>query len=167
MNGIPAKVLLVLAMGLALASPLLAQSADRFPRPEFANGYKEPSVTQPTPRSVIMEWVDVGVLILALSAAAYYSLKRVSRKAIFILSVAAVLYFGFYREGCVCPIGSIQNVAQGIGGSSYGFSEKLLNRVYCELHCSLISPVGPLRCLAKINRPCPAMPSSSAFSRVW
>jgi NosR/NirI family nitrous oxide reductase transcriptional regulator len=123
MNGIPAKALLVLAMGLALTSPLLAQSADRFPRPEFANGYKEPSVTQPTPRSVVMEWVDVGVLILALSAAAYYSLKRVSRKAIFILSVAAVLYFGFYREGCVCPIGSIQNVAQGIGASAYGYGQ--------------------------------------------
>jgi hypothetical protein len=70
-----------------------------------------------------MEWVDVGILILALSAAAYYSLKRVSRKAIFILSVAAVLYFGFYREGCVCPIGSIQNVAQGIGASAYGYGQ--------------------------------------------
>jgi ferredoxin len=67
-----------------------------------------------------MEWFDVVVLIAALSAAAYFSLKRVSRKAIFILSVAAVLYFGFYREGCVCPIGAIQNVAQGIGGSAYG-----------------------------------------------
>ena len=123
MNRIFAKALLVLAMGLALASPLLAQSADRFPRPEFANGYKEPSVTQPMPRSVIMEWIDVGILVLALSAAAYFSLKRVSRKAIFILSVAAVLYFGFYREGCVCPIGSIQNVAQGVGASAYGFGQ--------------------------------------------
>ena len=121
MKAISAKAMLVLAIGLVLVSPLLAQSADRFPRPEFASGYKEPSVTQPTPRSVIMEWVDVGILILALSAAAYYSLKRVSRKAIFILSVAAVLYFGFYREGCVCPIGSIQNVAQGIGASAYGY----------------------------------------------
>jgi polyferredoxin len=123
MKGIPAKAVLVLAMALALVTPALSQSADRFPRPEFSNGYKEPSVTQPTPRSVIMEWVDVGVLILALSAAAYYSLKQVSRKAIFILSVAAVLYFGFYREGCVCPIGSIQNVAQGIGGSAYGYGQ--------------------------------------------
>ena len=70
MKGISVKAMLVLAMVLALVSPLLAQSADRFPRPEFASGYKEPSVTQPTPRSVIMEWVDVGILILALSAAA-------------------------------------------------------------------------------------------------
>jgi len=123
MRGVPVKALLTLAVLLAFASPLLAQSADRFPRPEFSNGHKEPS-NQPLPwqlpRAVGMEWFDVFVLIAALSAAAYFSLKRVSRKAIFILSVGAVLYFGFYREGCVCPIGAIQNVAQGIGGSAYG-----------------------------------------------
>jgi NosR/NirI family nitrous oxide reductase transcriptional regulator len=119
MKGFPVKALLTLAMLFVLVSPALSQSTDKFPRPEFANGYKEPSITQPTPRSVIMEWVDVGVLILALAAAAFYSLKQVSRKAIFILSVAAVLYFGFYREGCVCPIGAIQNVAQGLSGGTY------------------------------------------------
>jgi ferredoxin len=127
MNGMASRMLLAGAMVLYFASPLLAQSADRFPRPEFQSNYKEPDnkpLQKQLPRSVIMEWVDVGVLLLALSAAAYYSLKRVSRKAIFILSVGAVLYFGFYREGCVCPIGSIQNVAQGIGGSSYGFSQQ-------------------------------------------
>jgi ferredoxin len=120
MKGIPVKAMLGLVLLLAFAGPVLAQSADRFPRPEFAKGYQEPSMrNQPLPRSVIMEWVDVGVLVLALSAATYYSLKRVSRKAIFILSVGSVLYFGFYREGCVCPIGSIQNVALGLAGTGY------------------------------------------------
>jgi len=120
MKGLPVKAMLALVLLLVLVGPVFAQSADRFPRPEFAKGYKEPSMGgQPPPRSVIMEWVDVGVLILALSAATYYSLKRVSRKAIFILSVGSVLYFGFYREGCVCPIGSIQNVALGLAGTGY------------------------------------------------
>ena len=27
-----------------------------------------------------------------------------------VLTVACLAYFGFYREGCICPIGSIQNV---------------------------------------------------------
>lgn len=117
MKRFPVKAAWTLLALLALSSPLLAQSADKFPRPEFTNGYKEPSITRPLPRSVIMEWVDVGVLILALAAAAYYSLKQVSRKAIFVLSVGSVLYFGFYREGCVCPIGAIQNVAQGLSGN--------------------------------------------------
>jgi len=120
MKGIPVKAMLALVLLLAFAGPVLAQSADLFPRPEFAKGYQEPSMrNQPLPRSAIMEWVDVGVLVLALSAATYYSLKRVSRKAIFILSVGSVLYFGFYREGCVCPIGYIQNVALGLAGTGY------------------------------------------------
>lgn len=120
MKGFSAKGMLGLLLLLILAGPAFAQSADRFPRPEFAKGYQEPSMKgQPGPRSVILEWVDVGVLVLALSAATYYSLKRVSRKAIFLLSVGSVLYFGFYREGCVCPIGSIQNVAQGLAGTGY------------------------------------------------
>jgi len=120
MKGIPVKAMLALVLLLAFAGPVLAQSADRFPRPEFTKGYQEPSMrNQPGPRSAIMEWVDVGILVLALSAATYYSLKRVSRKAIFILSVGSVLYFGFYREGCVCPIGSIQNVALGLAGTGY------------------------------------------------
>ena len=28
-------------------------------------------------------------------------------------------YFGFYREGCVCPIGSIQNVAVALTDPQY------------------------------------------------
>src|SRR5262245_2961494 len=125
MNSVAAKLVLSGALLLSFASPLLAQSADRFPRPEFQSSYQEPSNTkdQKKPRTVVMELINVAVLLAALSAATYYSLKRVSRKAIFILSVGSVLYFGFYREGCVCPIGSIQNVAQGIGGSAYGFSQ--------------------------------------------
>ncbi|HLY07988.1 MAG TPA: 4Fe-4S binding protein [Planctomycetota bacterium] len=114
------QALLMGLMLLAFAGPALAQSADRFPRPEFTTGYQEPSMKgQPGPRSYLLEWMDVVVLVLALSAATYYSLKRVSRKAIFVLSVGSVLYFGFYREGCVCPIGSIQNVVLGLAGTGY------------------------------------------------
>ena len=111
------RVLGAAAFLLLPLTPAFAQSADRFPRPEFQKAYKEPKLQKPQPRSAFMEYFDVVVLVAMLSAATYYSLKVVSRKAIFILSVVAVLYFGFYREGCVCPIGSIQNVAQGLGST--------------------------------------------------
>ena len=115
------KTLLFAGLGwVLLALPALGQSHDRFPRPDFESGYTRPQINQPTPRSVVMEYVDVVILILMLSAAAYFSLKHVSRKAIFLLTVVAVAYFGFYREGCVCPIGSIQNVAMGLGGLTLG-----------------------------------------------
>ena len=35
------------------------------------------------------------------------------------LSLFSLLYFGFYREGCVCAIGSVQNVALALFDSSY------------------------------------------------
>jgi len=37
-------------------------------------------------------------------------LARRSRKWLVALSIGSLAYFGFYREGCICPIGSIQNV---------------------------------------------------------
>jgi len=117
MRGVSIKA--TVAFLALLALPAFGQSADRFPRPEWQKKYEEPNVQHPSPRSVIMEWVDVGVLLLMLSLASYYSLKKVSRKAIFTLSVVAVSYFGFYREGCVCPIGSIQNVALGMSSNGY------------------------------------------------
>ncbi|HEX7900795.1 MAG TPA: 4Fe-4S binding protein [Planctomycetota bacterium] len=131
-------------------TPAFAQSADRFPRPEFQKAYKEPKLQKPAPRSVFMEYFDVVVLVGMLGAATYYSLKVVSRKAIFILSVVAVLYFGFYREGCVCPIGSIQNVAQGLGSTGYAVPGMVMllfllplifslfvGRVFCASVCPL------------------------------
>jgi hypothetical protein len=34
-------------------------------------------------------------------------------------SIGSVAYFGFYREGCVCPIGSIQNVTVALTDPGY------------------------------------------------
>jgi polyferredoxin len=35
------------------------------------------------------------------------------------LSIGSLGYFGFYREGCICPIGSLQNVAVAIADPRY------------------------------------------------
>jgi polyferredoxin len=35
------------------------------------------------------------------------------------LAIGSVAYFGFYREGCICPIGSIQNVAVALTDPRY------------------------------------------------
>ena len=40
--------------------------------------------------------------------------KPRSRKGLVALSVFSLLYFGFWRKGCVCAIGSLQNVALGL-----------------------------------------------------
>lgn len=96
---------------------LIAQ--DRFPRPEFETGYQYPEHQLPLQRAVWLEYVDVAVLIAALSVAAWLALKKRSRNGLVWLAVFSLAYFGFYREGCICSIGSIQNVALALFSSSY------------------------------------------------
>jgi len=91
----------------------------RFPAPEFASGYDFPDTTVPPPTSVVQQWVDVVVLVGALSLAAWLAVKRRSRKGLFWLMVFCLGYFGFYKEGCVCPIGSIQNVSLSLFHTHY------------------------------------------------
>ncbi len=94
----------------------------RFPKPEFETGYVQPSPTAPEPRSVTMEYTDILVLLGFLSLASWLAIKRRSRRGILWLSVFALIYFGFYRNGCICSIGAIQNVALSIFDPTYAIS---------------------------------------------
>ncbi len=99
--------------------PLWAQAQQRFPKPEFETGYVQPPTTTPDPRALFLEYLDVFVLIAALAIVSWLALKKRSRSGIFWMSVFSLLYFGFYREGCICSIGAIQNVALAIADPTY------------------------------------------------
>jgi len=92
---------------------------DRFPRPEFETDYQLPGFTIPQPRSGFYEYLDVAVLAACLAVATYLALKRRSRAGIFMLMLFSLFYFGFWRKGCVCPIGAIQNIALVFFDRSY------------------------------------------------
>lgn len=93
--------------------------AQRFPKPEFESGYIQESVQTPVPRSDFMEYFDVFVLIVAMSVITWLVLKKRSRRGVFWVSVFSILYFGFYREGCVCSVGSVQNIALALFNPGY------------------------------------------------
>jgi NAD-dependent dihydropyrimidine dehydrogenase PreA subunit len=93
--------------------------AERFPPPDFESGHEMPSPTTPHARQDIYEYIDVMVLSAALGLASYLVLKKRSRRAIFALMVFSLLYFGFWREGCVCPIGATQNIVLSIFDAEY------------------------------------------------
>ena len=65
--------------------------AERFPPPDFEeSGHKLPStdyITNITSRHLIYEYLDVVVLVAALSLASYLVLKKRSRRSVFILMV--------------------------------------------------------------------------------
>lgn len=91
-----------------------AVAADRFPPPDLGPNYVTPQSVQGAPRADWLIWLDAGMLVAALVAASLIVYRRRSRRALVWLSVFSLAYFGFYRKGCICPIGSIQNVAQGL-----------------------------------------------------
>ena len=92
---------------------------DRFPRPEFEVEYQLPETTTPDPRAGIMEIVDISLLVIALSLASYFALKQRSRRSLLILMLASLVYFGFIRKGCICAVGSLQNVVLAFADPTY------------------------------------------------
>lgn len=108
---------ILLFIMLAWHAVLFAQ--DRFPRPEFESGYEYPEHQLPKQRALAWEYIDVAVLVAALSLASWLALKKRSRQGLVWLSVFSLAYFGFFREGCICSIGAVQNVALALFNNDY------------------------------------------------
>jgi NosR/NirI family transcriptional regulator, nitrous oxide reductase regulator len=108
---------IVLLLMLVWHSILYAQ--DRFPRPEFESGYVYPTNQLPLQRAQWLEYFDVGVLIAALTLSAWLALKKRSRTGLVWVAVFSLAYFGFYREGCICAVGSVQNVTMALFNKEY------------------------------------------------
>jgi NosR/NirI family transcriptional regulator, nitrous oxide reductase regulator len=85
----------------------------------IGGGYKTPSAQKPLPRQYWLQVLDVILLAAAMGISVWLVLKRRSRRWLLALSIASLAYFGFYREGCICPIGSIQNVAVALTDPKY------------------------------------------------
>lgn len=140
---------ILVPLSALLVAPAAADEM-RFPKPEFQSGYDFPRTTTPVPTSEWQQWIDVGVLFAALSLASWLAVKKRSRKGLFALMLFSLAYFGFYKQGCVCPIGAIQNVALGLAEPGYAIPLTVLiffllplvfalflGRVFCSSVCAL------------------------------
>ncbi|MDO8542855.1 MAG: 4Fe-4S binding protein [Opitutaceae bacterium] len=149
----------LLALLFAFVSPLPA-AEQRFPPPEFETGHKLPITTTPGPRALAREFLDAGVLLAALGIATWLVYRRRSRRGLMALSIASVAYFGFYRQGCICAIGAVQNVALGICDPSYAIPLTVLVFFFAPLvfalfagrvFCAGVCPHGALQDLVLIK----------------
>lgn len=113
------KKVFVVLLFIVFTGILFAEAQERFPRPDFETGHVPPETQVNPPRSDFMEFFDVMVLLLALSLNSYFVIKKRSRRGILGVTIFSLIYFGFLREGCICPIGSIQNVTLALFDSSY------------------------------------------------
>ena len=108
----------------------------------------------PEPRSQALEYLDVFVLFGALVFATYLAHKRRSRIGVFSVMIFSLVYFGFWREGCVCSIGSIQNMTLALFDNSYAVSLTaiaffLLPLVFAlffgRTFCAAVCPLGAIQ----------------------
>ena len=109
----------LLLLSVLLVSAVCAFAEQRFPPPDFESGHQLPITTTPPARALFAEYLDIAVLAAALGLATWLVYQRRSRKGLMMLSVFSLLYFGFWRKGCVCAIGSLQNVSLALCDRSY------------------------------------------------
>jgi len=132
----------------------------RFPKPDFTSGYQYPDIEHGVPLEWLWNTVDIVLLIIMMGIVAWAAYKRRSRSVILWVSVVSVAYFGFFRSGCVCSVGSIQNVVLALTDSSYHLpwyvlcifiipilAAILFGRVFCAGVC----PLGALQELVNVK----------------
>lgn len=96
-----------------------SSAEQRFPAPEFESGYVIPETQTVAPRALTFEYLDVVVLFVLLSLMSWFVLKKRSRTGILWTSIFSIIYFGIFRIGCVCSVGSLQNVTLSLFQSDY------------------------------------------------
>jgi polyferredoxin len=113
-------------LALLCCTSLKVFGEQRFPPPDFESGHELPTTTTPAARALSLEYLDVAVLAAALGVTCWLVFKRRSRTGIVVMSLFSLAYFGFWKKGCVCAIGSVQNVALAIFDSSYALPISVL-----------------------------------------
>lgn len=144
-------LLLIIFFGFQLNNVL---SQQRFPKPEFESGHTQPPTITFEPRSTVLEYLDMFVLLTCLSIVTWLVLKKRSRNGVFWMSVFSIIYFGFLREGCVCSVGSLQNVVLAMFNPNYQiplsvivfFAFPLIFALfYGRTFCAAVCPLGALQ----------------------
>ena len=148
----------LISVGVLLFGVATAHAQIQYERPvsaapkevDIGEGYVTPPVQYHPPRAQWREITDVVVLAAALGLGAWLVLRRRHRTGLVLLTIGCLIYFGLYREGCVCPIGAIQNVTVALTDPAFAISyvvivvfflplifALLFGRVFCGGVCPL------------------------------
>lgn len=144
------RLLLFVSFAVLCANAL---GVERFPPPEF-DTHQLPKTTVPAARGVLFAYLDTAVFVAAMCISAYFVLKKRSRRAMFILMLFCLAYFGFYRKGCVCPIGAIGNISLALFGNGYSVPivvvlffvlPLIFSLFFGRVFCGAVCPLGAIQ----------------------
>lgn len=163
-----ALVILFILASMPICTSVLCQDAKKphCPTPEeidaldIADFRDEYVPKEYYPSHEFMCWVDIGVLVFVLCVGGLIVIKRRPRKELTVLAGVALVYFGIFRGGCICPVGAVSNIV--IGCSDPGLVGRatavlflvplvlalLVGRVFCTAGC----PLGAIQHLAHKKR---------------
>lgn len=145
------------------------------PPPDDLYDYKEAYVpVEFDHEPFAMEVVDLAVLAAAMLIGAWFSLSRKPSRWISVLMLAALLYFGFFRGGCICPVGATTNFCIGLA------APELIGRVvavlfllpllftffFGRIFCSSACPIGALQHLLSRKKTAPLSHRVNAVLRL-
>lgn len=145
---------------IACAVAGITQAQNRFPKPDFESGYQYPEHHYALPSETLWMWLDIVLLVALMGVVAWAAYKRRTRMPILAVSVVSVAYFGFFRSGCVCSIGSIQNIALAVADPTYQLPLSVLLLfllpivfafLFGRVFCAGVCPFGALQELVNIK----------------
>lgn len=145
---------------LAWLAAGVARAGDLIPIPEFAD-HSIPLSMPPVPHGYVWEWINVLVLVAALSWATHAALITRSRRQLFILAIGSLVWFGFVRQGCICPIGSTQNVALALFDKSQAIPVTVVaifmlplmfTLFFGRTFCAAVCPLGAMQELVAVGK---------------
>ncbi|MBN2162698.1 MAG: 4Fe-4S binding protein [Pontiellaceae bacterium] len=111
------RLRLLIPVFLMAAFTVFAQDAEDCHRPptyelmEFKDAYAPVEFMH---ESFSWEVADVVVLAILLAVASFLSVRHSAKCRFTALTVAALAYFGIFRGGCICPVGSTANFCMGL-----------------------------------------------------
>jgi NosR/NirI family transcriptional regulator, nitrous oxide reductase regulator len=150
---------LIILLVLVATAPAFGANEPRFPPPEFTTHKMPDVVVAPAPPDAY-EYLDLAVLVGALALATYLALGLRRRRAMFLLAIFSLAYFGFWRGGCVCPIGAIQNVARALFDSGYVLPWTVIaifllpliaTLLFGRAFCAAVCPLGAIQDLVLVR----------------
>ena len=86
--------------------------------------------------------------------------RRRSRRGLFLLGIVSLAWLGFWRKGCICPIGAIQNVTLALfdpttpcpGRRPALFALPLLFTLFFgRTFCAAVCPLGAVQELVAVR----------------